>query len=66
MKSNKNNLYNDDFIEKGCGVHLRLGVLSETPGLKRPPIVFPTLGVSIRYEVLNDKDPTNMDALMSL
>ena len=56
MKSNKNISNNDYFIEKWCVVHF--GVLSETLGLKRPPNFFSTLGVPIRYRVLNDKDLT--------
>jgi len=64
MKSNKSNSNNDYFIEKSCKVHLRLGVLSETLSRKRPPIFF-HIGVPIRYWVLNGKDPTNVDALMS-
>jgi hypothetical protein len=68
MKNNKINSNNDYFIEKWCGTHLRLGVLSKTFGLKRPPIFFPTLEVPIRYRVLNGKDPTNtnVDALTNL
>jgi len=63
MKINKNSSNNDYFIEKGCGVHLRLGVLSETLGRKRSPIFFSTLGVLVGYRILNGKDPTNVDAL---
>jgi len=63
MKNNKNNSNNDYFIEKWCGVQLRLGVLSETMSLNRPPIVFSPMRVSIRYRVLNVKDPTNVDAI---
>ena len=63
MKSNKNNSNNDYFIEKWCGVYLRLEVLSETLGLKRPSIYFSTLKVPFKYRVLNGKDPTNVDAL---
>ena len=44
MKSNKNNSNNDYLIEKSCEVHLRLGVLSETLDLKRPPIFSPNEG----------------------
>jgi len=47
--NNKSNSNNDYFIEKWCGVHLRLRVLSETPGLKRPPIFFLPMGAPIRY-----------------
>ena len=63
MKNNKNNWNNDYFIEKWCGVHLRLVVLSETLSLKRPPIF--SLKVPIRYRVLNGKDSINVDALLA-
>jgi hypothetical protein len=64
MKSNKSNSNNDYFIEKLCQVHLRLEVLSETLGLKRPSNFFlSTMGVPIRYQILNGKDSTNVDAL---
>jgi len=63
IKSNKNNSNNNYFIEKWCGVPLRLRVLNETLGLKRPLIFFSALWVPIRYQVLNGKDPINVDGL---
>jgi len=60
MKSNKSNSNNDYFIKKWCEVHLRLRVLSETLGLKRPPVFLATMEVPIKY-----RDPTNTDALMN-
>jgi len=66
MKNNKINSNNDYFIEKWREVHFRLRVLGETLGLKRPPKYFSILKVSIRYRVLNDKDPINVNALIYL
>jgi len=65
MKSNKNNSNNDYFIEKWCEIHLRLKVLNDTPSLKRPPILFSTLRIPIKYQILNGKDPTNLDAFVN-
>ena len=44
-------------------IHLSIEVLSETLSLRKPSKKYFTLRVSIRYQVLNDEDLTNVDAL---
>ena len=61
MKNNKNNSNKDYFIEKWYGIYLKLEVLSETLDPKRLPNLFPSMEVLIKYQVLNDKYPTNVD-----